>query len=327
MTRRFPDIYVGLAALTILLLVPLAVKSSFLLHNFILTFFYAALSSAWNILGGYAGQISLGHTAFFGLAAYTSTLLFARLDVTPWLGLPAGTAVALLGAAVMAVPVVRLRGPFFTLATLAFAEVLRLLAIFWRDLTMGSVGVTLPFRPGWLWLSFQGKLPYYYISLVLLAITLVISRRVYHSRLGYYFRAVRADDQAAAVSGVDVNRMKVLALFLSAGLTGVLGVFYAQYVYFVDPDTAFSTQLFSVQPALNTIIGGFGTVWGPVLGSALMTPLGEFMRAYLGEARQGLNFFLYGVTLMAVVLVLPSGIIGLAGRLASTRRAAGGEYR
>ena len=307
----------GLAALAAL---PLAVTQSYLVHLAILILFYTALTAAWNILT-FSGKVSLGHSAFFGLGAYTSTILLVKGGLIPWLGLGAGILMALLGALTMTVPLLRLRGPMFTLATIAYGEVLRRIAIFWRDLTAGSEGLTIPFDPGFLNMSFTGKTAYYYIFLILAAGAVGISHWLYHSATGFHLRATASDEEAAQALGIDTNRAQVVALMWSAGITGALGVFYAQYVYMIEPDLVFSGTLFAIQPALNGIIGGLGTVWGPVLGAVLMTPLGEFLRSYLGHVRQGLNFFIYGVTLIVVVMVLPGGIISA---IAALRHRVGG---
>ena len=319
MRRRLALPLAGLAALVFL---PLAVTQSYLLHMVILILFYTALTAAWNILT-FSGKVSFGHSAFFGLGAYTSTILLVKGGVIPWLGLGAGILVALLGALTMTVPLLRLRGPMFTLATIAYGEVLRRIAILWRDLTAGSEGLTIPFDPGFLNMSFTGKAAYYYIFLILAAGAVGISHWLYHSATGFHLRATASDEEAAQALGIDTNRAQVVALMWSAGITGALGVFYAQYVFMIDPDLVFSGTLFAIQPALNGIIGGLGTVWGPVLGAVLMTPLGEFLRSYLGHVRQGLNFFIYGVALIVVVMVLPGGIISA---LAALRRRLGARF-
>jgi branched-chain amino acid transport system permease protein len=317
MRRRLPYAIAGLAALAA---VPLVITQSYLLHLAILILFYTALTAAWNILT-FSGKVSFGHCAFFGLGAYTSTILLVKAGVIPWIGLVAGVLMALVGAVTMTVPLLRLRGPMFTLATIAYGEVLRRIAIIWRDLTAGSEGLTIPFAPGIINMSFTGKEAYYYIFLALAAGSVGISYRLYHSATGFHLRATASDEEAAQALGIDTNRVQVIALLWSAGITGALGVFYAQYVYMIDPDLVFSGTLFAIQPALNGIIGGLGSVWGPVLGAVLMTPLGEFLRSYLGHVRQGLNFFIYGVTLIVVVMVLPGGIISA---LHTLRRRVGG---
>jgi branched-chain amino acid transport system permease protein len=299
---------VSAAVLAGLAAVPLVITQSYLLHLLILILFYTALTAAWNILT-FGGKVSFGHAAFFGLGAYTSTILLLKANVNPWIGLIAAIGVALVGAATMTLPLLRLRGPMFTMATIAYAEVLRRVAILWRELTAGSEGLTIPFRPGWLYLSFTDKIAYYYIFLAIAAAAVGLSSWLFHSATGFHLRAAASDEEAAQALGIDTNRVQVVALMWSAGITGALGVFYTQYVYMIDPDLVFSVTLFAIQPALNGIIGGLGTVWGPVLGAVLMTPLGEFLRSYLGGVRQGLNFFIYGVTLIVVVIVLPGGII------------------
>ncbi len=296
-----------LVLLLILALVPLGVESSFLLHMFILIYFYIGLSVAWNILA-FSGNVSLGHCAFFGLGAYTSAILFIKFGIVPWIGLIAGIGMALVGAVAMSLPMLRLRGPMFSLASIAFGEVLRQVAVTWRDLTAGSEGLTIPFQTGWLYLMFQSKVPFYYIFLILALLTTYVSYRLYYSAVGYHLRAVAADAEAAQSLGIDTSRVQLIALFWSAGITGALGVFFTQYVYMIEPEWAFSMMLFSVQPVLNGIIGGLGSVLGPVLGAILMTPLGEYLRSYLGTIHQGFNFFIYGMILIGVVMVAPGGI-------------------
>jgi branched-chain amino acid transport system permease protein len=290
-----------------LIFIPLAVQSEFILHIFILIFFYISLSVAWNILS-LSGNVSLGHCAFFGLGAYTSAILFIKLGIIPWIGMVAGVGAALLGALALSVPLLRLRGPMFSLASIAFGEVLRQVAITWRDLTAGSEGLTIPFQTGWLYLMFPIKAPYYYIFLLLAIATTFVAYRLYHSATGFHLRAIAADEEAARSMGINTARVQLTALFWSAGITGLLGAVYTQYVYIIEPELAFSLMLFSIQPALNGIIGGLGTVFGPVLGAIVMTPLGEFLRSYLGAMHQGLNFFIYGLILIGVVMVIPGGI-------------------
>lgn len=309
MIRRITSrVWSGLVALAVLAVLPLIVQSKFAQHNMIIIFLYAALAVSWNILGGLAGQHSMGHAAFFGIGAYTSTLLLIRANISPWLGMLAGVAVVTVFALVISYPALRLRGPFFSLASIAFLEVLRRVAIFWRDLTAGSVGLTIPFKPGWQWMVWRGKEPYYYLALVLLVLVVVVSYWIRSSRMGYYLRALRADEDAAGMLGVDTTLYKLAAVMISAVLTGMLGTLYAQYVYFIEPDSVFSLD-FSIQLVLFSIIGGLDSVMGPAVGAALITPLNEYLRG-LGDGRlQGLNFFIYGIALMVVVAVIPNGIV------------------
>jgi branched-chain amino acid transport system permease protein len=204
-----------------------------------------------------------------------------------------------------------LRGPFFTLASIAFAEVLRMIAIDWRSLTNGSVGINIPFKPGLMNLTFQGGKPFYYISLGLAVGVVYLTYRIRYSALGFHLRAAASDDQAAKALGVNTSLAHFIALMWSSGITGVLGLFYVFYIYVLEPQSIFSLDLFSLQPALNGIIGGMGTVWGPVIGAILMTPLGEFLRFYLGTIQQGLNYVVYGLVLVATVKFIPGGIVSL----------------
>lgn len=303
-----PGTWALLAAALVLFLLPAFGLAKFTMHNLILIFLYAGLAVSWNVLGGLAGQHSMGHAAFFGLSAYTSTLLLIKLEISPWFGMAAGMGVAAIMALIISYPALRLRGPFFSLATIAFVEVLRRVAVFWRSLTAGSVGLTIPFKPGWEWMVWRGKEPYYYLTLTVLIAVIALSYLIRRSRMGYYLRAMRADEDAAAMLGVNTTRMKLAAVMISAVLTGLLGTIYAQYMYFIDPDTVFSMD-FSVQLVLFSIIGGLDSVLGPALGAALITPLNEYLRSAAGDKLQGLNFFIYGIALMVVVAVIPNGII------------------
>lgn len=293
-----------------ILLVPLFFQSSFTLHMFTLIFFYVALTSAWNI-PVFGGKLSLGHAGFVGLGAYTVAILYVKHGISPWIGIFPAILVGLAAAALLCLPLLRLRGPFFTLATIAFAEVIRLIAIDWRSLTNGSVGMNIPFRPGWMNLTFQSGKAFYYIAFILAILTIVVSRQLNRSALGYHLRAAASDEEAAQALGVHTARSHILALMWSGGLTVVIGAFYAFFIYVIEPNSVFSLTSFSLQPALNGIIGGLGTVWGPVLGAVVMTPLGEFMRFYLGTIQQGLNFVVYGIVLIATVFFIPGGLYSI----------------
>lgn len=300
--------WVGIAVAAVLLLLPLVVTAKFTQHNLIIIFLYAALAAAWNILGGLAGQHSMGHAAFFGLGAYTSTLLLIRLQVSPWLGMLVGMAVVGAFAFLIGYPTLRLRGPYFSLATIAIVEVLRRVAVYWRSLTEGSVGLTVPFKPGWEFMVWRSKVPYYYLTLGILIGIVLLTYWVRNSRAGYYLRALRADEDAAAMLGVNTTRYKLAALVVSGLLTGMLGTIYAQYMYFIEPDSVFSMD-FSVQLVLFSIIGGLDSVMGPVLGAGLIVPLNEYLRSVGADKLQGLNFFIYGIALIVVVILIPKGII------------------
>jgi branched-chain amino acid transport system permease protein len=270
--------------------------------------FYASISSAWNIVGGFAGQLSLGHAAFFGIGAYTSTLLFINLGISPWIGMLVGATLATLVAGGIGYPSFRLRGPFFTLVTIAFAEVLRILTLYAHDLTKGSIGISVPFRPAIGNFIFRQVSAYAYVALAFLAITVLVSLWIENSRLGYYLAAIREDEDAAQALGIDAARYKLVAVLISAFLTALGGTFYAQYIFYIEPFQTFSLD-FSVLLAMMAIIGGLGTVWGPVAGAFLVTPLQEILQAELGGELQGLHLVVYGTVLIVVVILLPQGII------------------
>ena len=293
--------------------VMLTVTDKFYLHLLIMMLFYAAVSSAWNIVGGFAGQLSLGHAAFFGIGAYTSTLLFIDLGISPWIGMLIGAALATVVAGAIGYPSFRLRGPFFTLVTIAFAEVLRILTLYAHDLTKGSIGISVPFRPAVGNFIFRQLSAYAYVALAFLLITVLVSLWIEHSRLGYYLAALREDEDAAQALGIDTARYKLVAVLISAFLTALGGTFYAQYIFYIEPFQTFSLD-FSVLLAMMAIIGGVGTVWGPVAGAFLVTPLQEVLQAKLGGELQGLHLVVYGTVLIVVVILLPQGIVlSLAG--------------
>ena len=315
----------GVALLVILVLLPFLVRSSFVLHMHTLVFFYIALTAAWNI-PVFGGKLSLGHAAFFGIGSYAAAILYVKYGISPWLGIIAAIVFSLAGGVVLSLPLVRLRGPFFTLASIAFAEALRMVAVDWRSLTNGSVGLNIPFKPGWLNLTFQSGKPFFYLSLLLAVAAILITHWLRYSSLGYHLRASASNEEAAQALGVNTKRSHLIALLWSSGLTGLIGVFYTFYIYVVEPDTMFSLTLFSLQPALNGIIGGMGTIWGPVIGAIVMTPLGEYLRFYLGTIQQGLNFVVYGIVLIVTVNFIPGGIISLLSPILLKKKTSTGDF-
>lgn len=293
---------------SILLIISPAFLNPFLLHIFILAMLYAVLGSAWNFVGGYAGQISLGHTAFFGIGAYTSTLLYFNFGISPWWGMFMGAFLSVIVSALVGYPSFRLRGPFFALSTIAFAEVIHIVAIHWRQVTEGSVGVGIPFNPALKNFVFTSKSTYAYLALLLIFVVSVVSFFVRKSKCGFYLSALREDEDGARALGIDTPKYKLIAMTISAFFCSIAGTFYSQYILFIDPDAVFSLEL-SIKMVLVTIIGGIGTVLGPVIGSFLMVPLGEFLRAEMGGISRGAHLIIYGVILILVVHYMPHGIM------------------
>jgi len=307
---RRPGGSIAVLCLVALIIFPQVVQNPFVLHILIMILFYAALGSAWNLIGGFGGQLSLGHAAFFGLGAYSCVLLNIDRGVNPWIGMLVGALITSAFAAAISYPCFRLRGPFFTLATIAFAEVLRILTIYFKDFTRGSVGITIPQKMGLGNFMFREKAPYVYIVLGFMVGVFLISYWIEKSRFGYQLVALREDEDAAESLGVNTTRAKLIAAIVSAALTSLGGVFYAQYILFIEPYSEFSLDL-SIQFALVPMIGGMGTAVGPIIGSFVLTPLQELLRAWLGGKYSGLHLVIYGCILMLVVIFMPQGILGL----------------
>jgi len=274
----------------------------------------AYMALAWNIAAGYAGQFSLGHSVFYGIGAYTSTMLFLKLGLTPWLGMLAGAALAALAGTLLALVAFRykVRGIFFALVTLGAMEVARGLADNWEYIK-GPVGILLTMKQDPANFFFLQRTPYYYVALVMVVALVLITRAVARSRLGQYFLAVREDEAAAEASGVDTYRVKILAIALSAALTACAGTFYAQFYLYISPDTVmvFEPQLAMM---LGTMVGGAGTVLGPVLGSLLFSGIGEALRNLPFENTRQIvtaSKMLYAVLLIVIVSYLPGGLVSL----------------
>jgi branched-chain amino acid transport system permease protein len=306
-----------------LLVVCVALVAIELPQNFrdviVLTFLYAGLALAWNIAGGYAGLISFGHAAFFGIGAYTSTILFVRGGVTPWLGLWIGALVSAAAGALLAVVCARLKGPFFILSTLAAAEVVRIGALNWASLTGGPEGLSILPVASLANMVFTSKTTYAALMLGYLVVCYLITTALQGSRYGYYLFAVRDDEEAAKAAGLNPLLVRTGAMALSALLTGIGGTLFAQYFLYLDPTFVISPEL-SFQFALLPAVGGLGTAIGPVLGSFLITPLSELLRSYLGHAAAGLHLVIYSAGLIMVMLYFPSGFAGALTRLAGRTR-------
>lgn len=284
-----------------LIAAPFLFQARYSQHVLILVLLYITLGSAWNILGGFAGQLSLGHAAFFGIGAYTAAIIASKTALSPWWAVILGPVVVLPIAMIVGWICFRLRGPYFTLATIAVGEVVRLVALNWSQLTGGAVGVVI--RPS----IFSGtsKIPYYYIILFLTFGTVALSHRISRRKLGYYLMAIREDEETAESIGIDTTRYKLVALAISATLTAIGGAFYANYFMFVDPTIVLPLAL-SVEIVLMAIVGGLGTVAGPVLGAVLLKLSSEVFRNEFSKA----NLLIYGALLVLVILFMPGGLMG-----------------
>jgi branched-chain amino acid transport system permease protein len=307
---RSSTLWVGVLAATAVIL-PLLVTSAFAIDIFIRVLLFAFVGVAWNLMGGYAKQLSLGHAAYFGLGAYTSTILQIQYGVSPWIGLIAGGIVAALASLPIGALCFRLRGPYFAIATIATAQVLMLLFLKFRDFAWGAEGTTIPnLGDAPLMMQFESKAAYYYIALAMLAIGLTITWLIERSWMGYYLVAVGEDEDAAQAVGVNAPRIKRDIYMISAFLTALAGTFYTQYIYFIDPNTAFSFSV-SVEAALVSIVGGIGTLWGPVIGTVLLEATSALLQSWLGSGLSGVQLTVYSLILIAVILWRPTGLIGL----------------
>jgi branched-chain amino acid transport system permease protein len=317
MKRTAP--YLVLAALVLLPLMqysPVLRLGSDWMHVIIMAIMWTVTGMAWNLLGGYCGQVSFGHAAFFGMGSYCAALMTFHFQASPWWGflvsIPATAAIAMI----MGFLVLRLRGPYFVLATLAIGEVMRITFENLVDLTNGTKGITIV-------RDWVDKTPYYCIILGLAVGTYLLIKRMIGSKWGYYFVAVREDQDAAESLGIDTTRYKTIALVVSAILTGLAGAFYTVYMGYIDPQVVFSLGDISILIIMVVMVGGVATFWGPAVGAVIMIALSEYIRTipYLGTAYQ--TFF--GILLIVIIIYLPNGLVGDYRKLAKlfTRKTPG----
>ncbi|NVN84480.1 MAG: branched-chain amino acid ABC transporter permease [Rhodopseudomonas sp.] len=312
--RRRRDLIVAFVLAALAACAPFVIKDVYVQNIMVLTLMYAALSQAWNILGGYCGQISLGHALYFGLGAYTTTLLFTKFGVLPWFGMLGGGTISALIAMALGYPTFRLRGHYFVIATIVIAEIGLLLFHNW-DWAGAALGIDIPVR-GDSWLRFQftrSKLPFFYFALVFCCVAWLITWWLEDSKWGYWWRAVKDNPDAAESLGVVVFNSKMGAAAVSAFLTAIGGAFYAQFVSYIDPESVMSFQ-FSLLMALPAVLGGIGTLWGPVLGAVILIPLTELTRSFIGGSGRGVDLILYGTVIVLISLARPEGLIGLFSR-------------
>src|SRR3982075_1826868 len=297
-------------ALALVIAYPLLFSTPFLQRLWALVLLYAIAASAWNIVGGYAGQVSVGHVVFFGCGAYASMAAYSHFALPPLVGIPAGIIVSVLISAVIGVPTLRLSGHYFSMATIAVAELVRLVVTN-TDYLGAAVGLSGPTVPRtMLDLSFTSALPYYYLFLSVLLITLGITWWMANSRMGFYLRAIRDSERAARSLGAPASRTKLYAFMLSAGLTSVAGALYAMMFGFVDPESGLGI-LISVKILIMAALGGAG----PLVGAAILVPLEEISNNLLGGKGAGLTFVVYGAIIVLIARFQPGGILTLIKRI------------
>jgi branched-chain amino acid transport system permease protein len=292
--------------------VPLVVRSATYLHILVLLYFYAYLTTSWNLVGGFAGVLPLGHAAFVGIGAYTSTILSLQYGISPWFGMLVGGVIATIVGVLIGLPTFKMRGAYFALATIAFAEGLRVMVENIDYLgpfkLNGPRGLQVPpLDTGLANFMFAGKEPYYYIILVMLIIVMVLTYLISHSKLGYYLNAGGEEPEAAMALGVNVARAKLVAMAMSSFLTALAGTFYAQFTLYIHPKSIISLDL-SFEIAFIALIGGRGSIAGPILGALLLRPVSDFSRIYFGDTLPGMHLIIFGVVLILVMLYQPRGL-------------------
>jgi branched-chain amino acid transport system permease protein len=301
-----------------LLLYPLVFTGAFY-RDIGVSFVLAAISaSAWNIVGGYAGQVSVGHSMFFGLGAYAPLLFYNLWGWPPLLGIPVGIVLAVALSIVIGMPTFRLTGHYFSMATIAVAELIRIFTSTW-NFVGAAVGLQGPATArGWWDLTFRGELPYYYIFLGVLGVVLLTTAAIERRRFGFYLSAIKAGERAARSLGVPVRRTKMQALALSAAFTSVAGSLYVIKTGFIDPDSGFGI-LISVQMVIVAALGGAGLVFGPLLGALILIPLQTATNTWFGGGGSGLTYILYGGIIVIIARFEPGGLFDLWHRMVPER--------
>ncbi len=312
MTRETIYKAAPIACIALALALPLGIRSATYLHILILLYFYAYLTSSWNLVGGFAGVLPLGHAAFLGIGAYTSTILSLQYGISPWLGMLIGGVLAAIVGVMLGLPTFKMRGAYFALATIAFAEGMRVMVENIDHLgpfmLNGPRGLQIPpLNFGLGNMMFADKEPYYYIILLMLIGVLALTAFIARSKLGYYLNAGGEEPEAAMALGVNVSRAKLIAMAMSSFLTAVAGTFYAQFNLYIHPKSVISLDL-SFEIAFIALIGGRGSIFGPVLGALLLRPVSDFSRIYFGDTLPGLHLIIFGVILILVMIFQPRGL-------------------
>ena len=342
---RADGLHIGWVAAGVLALVlyPLYFDQPYQQHIVIMALLYAAMGTAWNILGGYAGQVSIGHGVYYGIGAYTVAFFYTNYLISPWVTWPVALAISLITAVVIGLPTFRLRGHYFVLASVFIVEAVYIVVSNWSAVG-GAIGIEYPIHRGeelagqvWAMQYHASKLPYYYAVLLLFLGALGASWRLQHMPIGYYLRAIREDQEAAQSLGINVTKYKLIALIISALFTTLGGIFYAQYVLYIEPTSTVSIVI-SLEIAFVAIFGGIGTLWGPALGAFIVIPVTEILRAnfsgqialdatlqgggimayveyYLAGGGGNVDLMVYGLLIMFMARFQPNGVLGFVRRL------------
>ena len=286
--------------------IPFFTKSRYWTSLGINIFVMGAFGTAWNIIGGYAGQIGFAHSAFFSIGAYAAVIMYLKLGITPWIGMLVGAAVSVLAALFIGSITLRFKGPYFMLCTIAFTKCVETIFTWKKDITNGLAGMVIPIKGNHFeTLIFKDTINYYYIFVVALVLALIVAWYVYHSKSGYYMRAIKADVNAAESLGIKSSKYKIMAFIISAIIVSLLGSIYAFYMAYIDPTSIGGVEL-STRILCFSVIGGIGNLFGPLLGAAVLTPCIDFVNS-IGP--NGSGTLIYGVALILIMRFRPNGLI------------------
>lgn len=286
------------------------IEDAYWLNIIAFTYLMGGVASAWNIIGGFGGQFSLGHGVFFGVGAYMTARFYLSFGWSPWLTMVPIAMFAAVVAMLISWPTFRLRGSFFAIATLAFNEVAFVLANHFESVTGGPRGLMIPFKAGFGNMIFRERWQYALLMFVFVAVVVGVTVWLRRSRLGYYLLAVREDEDAARASGIDVLSVKLRGMALSAFLTSIGGTLFTMYLRFIDPPTLFNLPEVGVKFALLSLIGGVGTIAGPLLGAALIVPFENYLRGELSSALPGMSLAILGLLMVLAALFMKRGVVG-----------------
>ena len=301
------QIIVMTVGLVLLILLPQLAKNNYLISVGVTFCTYAALGTVWNIIGGYAGQISWCHASFLTIGAYSSYLLKIYFGISPWIGLLFGVAISLLAAFVIGSISFRLSGTFFSLVTISFSEIVRVLLLWKKDITKGANGLFITYHhDSWLELTFRSDKVFYYLMLGILIGCIVTVWKLEHSKIGYYLRVIKADQHAAETLGIETHKIKLKAFLISAAMSSAIGTIYAFFLTYIDPATVGAIDV-STKIGSMAIVGGLGTLFGPLIGAAVLIPITELANALLGSLGSGM--LIYGLILIIIVAFRPAGLI------------------
>ena len=299
----------------VILALPFIIRDRYFQHLLVLSGIFIILTSSWNLLAGYSGLLNLGHAAFFGIGGYSSALLALKLGISPWIGLPLGGLIASLFGILIGIPSFRLSGPYLAITTIGFSEILRLVAMNWVDLTRGSLGLygippLTPFKfSESLSIKFVSEQNFYYVVIVFAALTLGLMKKLIHSEFGISLKSMREDEMGSESIGIDTSGYKLTVFMISAFLAGFAGALYAHYIRLISPEMLTLGETFTV--LTMAMVGGLGTLFGPVVGAVLLTFLSEGLRFLEDYVKIDIRFIIYGALLMATVLFMRNGIVGL----------------